>query len=186
MVYTNVVEALLRFVMISRGSMLLHSACVSLDGVGVMLSALTDTGKTATVLRLLRDHGGHFLSDDMTVIDAYGNAVCFPKPLTISAHTLRAVKANELTRQGVAAAAVPVPAALQGRPLARAGAGPVQPADHGHQRDHPTTGAAAQVRRRPAGAVPDRQLGRGSRSCSSSSGARRASATWTPSPRWSG
>jgi hypothetical protein len=96
-VYTNIVEALLRFVMVSRGRMLLHSACVTLDGVGVMLSALTDTGKTATVLRLLRDHGGHFLSDDMTVIDPHGNAVCFPKPLTISSHTLRAVQANDLT-----------------------------------------------------------------------------------------
>jgi dolichol-phosphate mannosyltransferase len=97
-VYTNIIEALLRFVMVSRGRMLLHSACVNLNGVGVMLSALTDTGKTATILRLLRDHGGLFLSDDMTVIDADGNATCFPKPLTISAHTLRAVQANELTR----------------------------------------------------------------------------------------
>jgi putative flippase GtrA len=96
-VYTNIVEALLRFVLISRGRMLLHSACVTLDGVGVMLSALTDTGKTATILRLLRDHGGRFLSDDMTVVDAHGNAVCFPKPLTISAHTLRAVNATDLT-----------------------------------------------------------------------------------------
>jgi hypothetical protein len=77
--------------------MLLHSACVSLGGVGVMLSALTDTGKTATVLRLLRDHGGLFLSDDMTVVDAHGNATCFPKPLTISSHTLRAVQAQDLT-----------------------------------------------------------------------------------------
>ncbi len=97
-VYTNIVEALLRFVMVSRGRMLLHSACVSLDGVGVMLSALTDTGKTATVLRLVREHGARFLSDDMTIVDADGNAFCFPKPLTISAHTLRAVRANELTR----------------------------------------------------------------------------------------
>ncbi len=97
-VYTNIVEALLRFVMVSRGRMLLHSACVSLDGVGVMLSARTDTGKTATVLRLLREHGGHFLSDDMTVVDATGGAVCFPKPLTISAHTLRAVDARDLTK----------------------------------------------------------------------------------------
>jgi dolichol-phosphate mannosyltransferase len=96
-VYTNIVEALLRFVLVSRGRMLLHSACVELDGVGVMLSALTDTGKTATVLRLLRDHGGRFLSDDMTVVDSDGGAVCFPKPLTISAHTLRAVKAEDLT-----------------------------------------------------------------------------------------
>jgi dolichol-phosphate mannosyltransferase len=96
-VYTNILEALLRFVLVSRGRMLLHSACVELDGVGVMLSALTDTGKTATVLRLLRDHGGKFLSDDMTVIDADGTAVCFPKPLTISSHTLRAVQADDLT-----------------------------------------------------------------------------------------
>jgi hypothetical protein len=62
-----------------------------------MLSALTDTGKTATVLRMLRDHGGVFLSDDMTIVDASGKAMCFPKPLTISSHTLRAVQANELT-----------------------------------------------------------------------------------------
>lgn len=98
-VYTNVVEALLRFVLISRGRMLLHSACVELDGHGVMLSALTDTGKTATILRLLREQGGRFLSDDMTVVDATGRAVCFPKPLTISAHTLRAVQAEDLTKK---------------------------------------------------------------------------------------
>ncbi len=97
-VYTNIIEALLRFVMVSRGRMLLHSACLELDGVGVMLSALTDTGKTGTILRLLREHDGRFLSDDMTVIDAEGNASCFPKPLTISAHTVRAVRAKDLTR----------------------------------------------------------------------------------------
>jgi glycosyltransferase involved in cell wall biosynthesis len=96
-VYTNIVEALLRFVMVDRGHMLLHSACVELDGHGVMLSALTDTGKTATVLRLLREHGGRFLSDDMTIVAADGTALCFPKPLTISAHTLRAVHADDLT-----------------------------------------------------------------------------------------
>jgi glycosyltransferase involved in cell wall biosynthesis len=97
-VYTNVIEALLRFVLVPRGWMLLHSACLDLDGTGVMLSALTDTGKTATVLRLLREHDGRFLSDDMTLIDAHGHGLCFPKPLTISAHTLRAVHADDLTR----------------------------------------------------------------------------------------
>ena len=96
-VYTNVIEPLLRFVMASRGRMLLHSACIEIDGTGVMLSALTDTGKTGTILRLLRERGGSFLSDDMTVIDRDGNAAWFPKPLTISAHTLRAVSAEDLT-----------------------------------------------------------------------------------------
>lgn len=95
--YTNVVEALLRFVMVSRGYMLLHSACLELDGRGVMISARTDTGKTGTILRLLRENSGRFLSDDMTIIDPTGMAWSYPKPLTISHHTLRAVDAGDLS-----------------------------------------------------------------------------------------
>ena len=97
--YTNVVEALLRFVLVSRGYMLLHSACLELDGRGVMLSALTDTGKTGTILRLLRENRSRFLSDDMTIVDSQGIALCYPKPLTISQHTLRAVNAGDLTKK---------------------------------------------------------------------------------------
>jgi glycosyltransferase involved in cell wall biosynthesis len=96
-VYTNIVEALLRFTAVAKGKMLLHSACLAIDGVGVMLSARTDTGKTGTVLRLLREHGAQFLSDDMTILEADGTARSFPKPLTISQHTLRAVQADDLT-----------------------------------------------------------------------------------------
>jgi dolichol-phosphate mannosyltransferase len=95
--YTNVIEALLRFVLVSRGYMLLHSACLDLDGHGILLSALTDTGKTGTVLRLLRENASRFLSDDMTIIDETGTARCYPKPLTISQHTLRAVRAGDLS-----------------------------------------------------------------------------------------
>lgn len=95
-VYTNIVEALLRFVLVSKGYMLLHSACITVDGRNVMLSAKTDTGKTGTILRLLRERGGEFLSDDMTILDGNGQALCYPKPLTISAHTLRAVEADVL------------------------------------------------------------------------------------------
>lgn len=95
--YTNIIEALLRFVMVSRGYMLLHSACLELDGRGVMLSALTDTGKTGTILRLLRETESRFLSDDMTILGPDGIALTYPKPLTISQHTLRAVNAGDLT-----------------------------------------------------------------------------------------
>lgn len=96
--YTNVVEALLRFLAVSRGRLLLHSACVQLDGTGVMLSARTDTGKTGTILRLIREQGARFLSDDMTIVQPDGLAHCFPKPLTISHHTLRAVDSRGLSR----------------------------------------------------------------------------------------
>ncbi|HEX8767923.1 MAG TPA: GtrA family protein, partial [Jatrophihabitans sp.] len=96
--YTNVIEALLRFIAVSRGLILLHSACLELDGHGLLLSARTDTGKTGSVLKLLREHGARFLSDDMTILHPDGHATCFPKPLTISHHTLRAVQAGDLTR----------------------------------------------------------------------------------------
>jgi hypothetical protein len=96
-VYTNVLEALLRFVSVSKGAMLLHSACLELDGVGVLISAETDTGKTGTVLRMVRERGARFLSDDMTVLHSDGRVGCFPKPLTISHHTLRAIGNDELT-----------------------------------------------------------------------------------------
>ena len=94
--YTNVVEALLRFLMVKRGRVLLHAACLDLFGEGVLLSAKTDTGKTSTILRLLHHHGGSFLSDDMIIVDQDGMANRYPKPLTISAHTLRSVPSNRL------------------------------------------------------------------------------------------
>lgn len=97
--YTNIIEALLRFVMVSRGYMLLHSACLELEGRGVMMSALTDTGKTGTILRLLRENDSKFLSDDMTIMSPDGMALTYPKPLTISQHTLRAVNAGDLTKK---------------------------------------------------------------------------------------
>jgi dolichol-phosphate mannosyltransferase len=96
--YTNVIEALLRFAIAARGHMLLHSACLEIDGRGVLLSAKTDTGKTGTVLRLLRERGARFLSDDMTIVAPDGTATCYPKPLTISSHTLRAVDPGDLKR----------------------------------------------------------------------------------------
>ena len=98
-VYTNVVEALNRFVLVNKGYMLLHSATVQLGDETVMLSAQTDTGKTGTILRLLQEHPEEtaFLSDDMTIINSTGDAWCFPKPLTISSHTLRAVNTRVLS-----------------------------------------------------------------------------------------
>lgn len=97
-VYTNIVEALLRFVLASRDRILLHAATLRMGAEGIMLSAETDTGKTTTILRLARHHGAQFLSDDMTIVDRHGTAHTYPKPLTISAHTLRAVDGRALPR----------------------------------------------------------------------------------------
>jgi dolichol-phosphate mannosyltransferase len=94
--YTNVVEPLLRFLLASKDKMLLHAACISVGGRPIMLSAKTDTGKTSTILTMLRSDEGVFYSDDMVIIDENGIASRYPKPLTISAHTLRAVPQHRL------------------------------------------------------------------------------------------
>ena len=97
-VYTNILEALLRFVAVSEGAMLLHSACLELDGVGILISAAhRHRARPAPCLRMVREQGARFLSDDMTVLHGRDGLVCFPKPLTICHHTLRAIGHDELT-----------------------------------------------------------------------------------------
>lgn len=90
-VYTNIVEPLLRFIFVSKGHVLLHSACLSTPIGGLLLSAPADTGKTTTILKILQSTRCLFLSDDMTVLHPSSEAYCFPKPPTISHHTLKAL-----------------------------------------------------------------------------------------------
>jgi dolichol-phosphate mannosyltransferase len=94
--YTNVVEALLRFLLVSKGHVLLHSASVVAEGRAALLSAQTDTGKTSTVIRLVRDRNYQFLSDDMTIVSPAGMAIQFPKPMTMSYHTMASIKGQRL------------------------------------------------------------------------------------------
>ena len=96
--YTNVVEALLRFVLVSKGYVLLHSAGLEVDGKATLLSAQTDTGKTSTVINMVRERHWRFISDDMAIIDPSGFVRTFPKPMTLSYHTMtRAVDASTLS-----------------------------------------------------------------------------------------
>jgi dolichol-phosphate mannosyltransferase len=97
--YTNVVEPILRWSLVRRGHALMHGACLARDGRALFITALTDTGKTTTVLYALQDDGDGwgFLADDMTIVSPSGRVKSFPKPLTISLHTLRAVDHAPLT-----------------------------------------------------------------------------------------
>jgi putative flippase GtrA len=90
--YTNVVEPVVRWVMVRKGYILAHAACLQVDGHGVLITARTDTGKTTTCLKSIKEQGSGFVSDDMVIIDPEGRALSYPKPLTISSHTLHAVK----------------------------------------------------------------------------------------------
>jgi putative flippase GtrA len=95
-VYTNLVEPILRFLLVQQDRMLLHAATITIKGETITLSAKTDTGKTGTILRLLQAHGGEFYSDDMVIVDGDGLLRRYPKPLTISAHTVRSTPSHRL------------------------------------------------------------------------------------------
>ena len=104
--YTNVVEALLRFLLVSKGYVLLHSASLATNGRATLLSAQTDTGKTSTVIRLVRERGYTFLSDDMTIITPDGRALSYPKPMTLSYHTMSVIAGKDLNQWQKAALAI--------------------------------------------------------------------------------
>jgi dolichol-phosphate mannosyltransferase len=100
--YTNVVEPILRWTFVKKGYALVHGATIAFGQDAYMITARTDTGKTTTLLKILshqrRDSDqAAFLSDDMTIVSPNGIAMTYPKPLTISAHTLRAINSRTLT-----------------------------------------------------------------------------------------
>ncbi len=99
--YTNVVEPLLRWTFVKRGYALVHGATIAFGNSAYMITARTDTGKTTTMLKILSQQGSSsasaaFISDDMTIVSSNGMALTYPKPLTISYHTLRAVNTDTL------------------------------------------------------------------------------------------
>lgn len=100
--YTNVIEPLLRWTFVTKDYALVHAATIAFGDRAYMITARTDTGKTTTLLKILsyqrrNNDQAAFLSDDMILISSDGVARNYPKPLTISFHTLRAVNANTLT-----------------------------------------------------------------------------------------
>lgn len=95
--YTNVIEPLLRWTFVQKGYVLLHAACVSFNGRAALVTAKTDTGKTSTII-LISKHSQQceFLSDDMTIVGRDGRVLSYPKPMTISFHTLNAARTAPL------------------------------------------------------------------------------------------
>jgi putative flippase GtrA len=101
--YTNVVEPILRWTVAERGYALVHGACVSDGDRAFLVTAGTDTGKTTTILKMLHEHPYSFMSDDLTLIAPDGRVLSYPKPLTISGHAVRSVRTSLLSRRERAA-----------------------------------------------------------------------------------
>jgi hypothetical protein len=94
--YTNLVEPILRWEFVRRGYALAHGACIVRGDDAFMVTARTDTGKTTTMLKLLDAQPFGFVADDLTLVAPDGGVLPYPKPLTISRHTLHAVQTPRL------------------------------------------------------------------------------------------
>jgi dolichol-phosphate mannosyltransferase len=97
--YTNVVEPILRWTLVSKNYALVHAACFADGEHAFMITARTDTGKTTTCLKTLDKYPYSFVSDDLTILCPDGRVLTYPKPLTISRHTVQAVKQAQLSRR---------------------------------------------------------------------------------------
>jgi dolichol-phosphate mannosyltransferase len=97
--YTNVVEPILRWAFAERGYALVHAACIANGDAAYLITAKTDTGKTTTCLKTLEAARYRFVSDDLTLLSPDGRVLTYPKPLTISRHTLKAVNRPLLSRR---------------------------------------------------------------------------------------
>lgn len=96
--YTNVVEPIIRWKLVESGTALVHAACFTTGDRAHLITARTDTGKTTTMLKVLDHSACEFVSDDLCLITADGQVRSYPKPLTISNHTVHALTGAELTR----------------------------------------------------------------------------------------
>ncbi len=96
--YTNVVEPIIRWKLVESGTALVHAACFTIGDRAHLITARTDTGKTTTMLKVLDHSDGEFVSDDLCLIDSSGRVRSYPKPLTISNHTVHALTGAELGR----------------------------------------------------------------------------------------
>ncbi len=97
--YTNVVEPILRWKFVEMGYALVHAACFTDEQGAHFVTARTDTGKTTTMLKILELGDYKFISDDLTLVNAEGTVFTYPKPLTISNHTVHALRETELDRR---------------------------------------------------------------------------------------
>jgi hypothetical protein len=100
--YTNIVEPVLRWKFVELGYALVHGACITDGEHAYLVTARTDTGKTTTMLRILAQQRRasdqlSFMSDDLTLLAPDGRVYTYPKPLTISYHTVRAINSALLS-----------------------------------------------------------------------------------------
>jgi hypothetical protein len=89
--HVDLLTTVLSIKFLQKGYSLVHSACVAKDGLGVLLIAPPDTGKTVTSLMLCKNHSFEFLNDDISIVGPKG-ILSFPTAMNIHPYILRSIR----------------------------------------------------------------------------------------------
>jgi len=73
------IHSFLQIKLLQKNALFLHSACISSQADGFLISAFADTGKTLTVLKCLENKAFHYVSDDLVIVDNDGFAWSMPR-----------------------------------------------------------------------------------------------------------
>ena len=95
---TNVVEPILRWKLVELGCVLVHAACFAQDGNAWLHHREDGHRQDDDDAQAPRQLPVEFLSDDLTLLTPDGEVLTYPKPLTISVHTVHVWGATDLVR----------------------------------------------------------------------------------------
>jgi hypothetical protein len=76
----------LSYLLIYNGYTFLHAAAVAKDGSAFILPSWGGVGKTASVVKLIREHDYQLLGDDLVILGRNGDVYAFPKVFVLYAY----------------------------------------------------------------------------------------------------
>ncbi|MEM7331425.1 MAG: hypothetical protein AAF490_04965, partial [Chloroflexota bacterium] len=95
--FKNVLEPLLRWVLVRKGYALVYGGTLSVDEQAVLIVAGPEIRKAATLLHTLKESGGEFMGDDIAILGENGRILSFPRLLAIRQHAVQAVDQAQLS-----------------------------------------------------------------------------------------
>lgn len=95
--WNSLLSAVISLKLLQNNRSFIHSACASIKNHAFLLAAFPDTGKSSTVLSIVKEcENAEYLSDDLTIIDRNGNVYCYPIPMTMSSRVIGVIDKKEI------------------------------------------------------------------------------------------
>ena len=95
--YKNVVEPLLRWVLVRKGYALVYGGALALQGRAVLITAGPEIRKAATLLHTLTHSRCEYMADDVAILGRNGRIYSFPRLLAIRKHAVQVVDKARLS-----------------------------------------------------------------------------------------